>query len=216
MPSHVIPFRLPATIRSRLNHGEPTGGKGVSRMARTRRQYGSGCLLKRRRGWAIRWREWQIAPDGTKVKVLRFETLGDMTRSEAAQRLTDKLAAAGDAADDTLARPIPVARQRLGGNSAPDVQAFDTEASAVHAQEALVAQFGDVAVSDLTRQAIQGYVAQLMRAGYAPKSIAGVPGKVIAQLMGHAAVDTTLNIYTQVLDGSVRAAVGGELFTIVH
>jgi site-specific recombinase XerD len=47
----------------------------------------------------------------------------------------------------------------------------------------------------------------------------GVPGKVIAQLMGHAAVDTTLNIYTQVLDGSVRAAVeavGGELFTIVH
>jgi integrase len=47
----------------------------------------------------------------------------------------------------------------------------------------------------------------------------GGPGKVIAQLMGHAAVDTTLNIYTQVLDGSVRAAVdavGGELFTIVH
>src|SRR5262249_50547512 len=29
----------------------------------------------------------------------------------------------------------------------------------------------------------------------------GIPGKVIAQLMGHAAVDTTLNIYTQVLDG---------------
>jgi len=35
----------------------------------------------------------------------------------------------------------------------------------------------------------------------------------------HAAVNTTLNIYTQGLDGSVRAAVeavGGELFTIVH
>ena len=28
----------------------------------------------------------------------------------------------------------------------------------------------------------------------------GVPGKVIAQLMGHAKVDTTLNVYTQVLD----------------
>lgn len=31
--------------------------------------------------------------------------------------------------------------------------------------------------------------------------------------------DTTLNVYTQVLDGSVREAVekvGGELFTIVH
>ena len=46
-----------------------------------------------------------------------------------------------------------------------------------------------------------------------------MPGKVVAQLMGHASVDTTLNVYTQVLDGSVRAAVetvGSELFTIVH
>src|ERR1700704_3582991 len=44
----------------------------------------------------------------------------------------------------------------------------------------------------------------------------GVPGKVIAQLMGHSNVDTTLNVYTQVLDGSLRVAVdkvGGELFT---
>jgi hypothetical protein len=35
----------------------------------------------------------------------------------------------------------------------------------------------------------------------------------------HANVDTTLNVYTQVLDASVRAAVakvGDELFTIVH
>jgi len=34
----------------------------------------------------------------------------------------------------------------------------------------------------------------------------GVPGKVIAQLMGHAKVDTTLNVYTQVVDGSLRLA----------
>jgi integrase len=47
----------------------------------------------------------------------------------------------------------------------------------------------------------------------------GVPGKVVAQLMGHCNVDTTLNVYTQVLDGSVRDAVekiGSELITIVH
>jgi hypothetical protein len=31
-----------------------------------------------------------------------------------------------------------------------------------------------------------------------------MPGKVIAQLMGHAKVDTTLNVYTQVIDGAVR------------
>ena len=43
--------------------------------------------------------------------------------------------------------------------------------------------------------------------------------RVVAHLMGHANVDTTLNVYTQVLEKSVRAAVdkvGGELFTIVH
>lgn len=47
----------------------------------------------------------------------------------------------------------------------------------------------------------------------------GVPGKIVAELMGHAKVDTTLNIYTQVIDASVRTAVakvGDELFTIVH
>jgi integrase len=46
-----------------------------------------------------------------------------------------------------------------------------------------------------------------------------VPGKVLAQLMGHANVDTTLNVYTQVIDGAQRTAVdkvGDALFTIVH
>jgi integrase len=47
----------------------------------------------------------------------------------------------------------------------------------------------------------------------------GVPGKVIAQLMEHAKVDTTLNVYPQVMDGALGKAaelVGSELFTIVH
>jgi len=44
----------------------------------------------------------------------------------------------------------------------------------------------------------------------------GVPGKVIAQIMGHANAGTALNEYTQMLDGALRTAVekvGGELFT---
>ena len=47
----------------------------------------------------------------------------------------------------------------------------------------------------------------------------GVPAKVVAQFMGHANVDKTLNVYTQVLEGSLRAAVdkiGTGLFTIVQ
>ena len=44
-----------------------------------------------------------------------------------------------------------------------------------------------------------------------------MPGKVIAQLMGHAKVGTPLNVYAQVLDASVREAaerVGSKLITI--
>jgi integrase-like protein len=47
----------------------------------------------------------------------------------------------------------------------------------------------------------------------------GVPAKVVAQLMGHTKVDTTMNVYTQVLDGAARLAadrVGSELFRIVQ
>jgi integrase len=42
---------------------------------------------------------------------------------------------------------------------------------------------------------------------------------VIAQMMGHTKVDTTMNVYTQVLDGAARGAadrVGSELFRIVQ
>ena len=44
----------------------------------------------------------------------------------------------------------------------------------------------------------------------------GVPGKVVAELMGHAKVDTTLNVYTQVIDGSKRAAARGNRRRIDH
>ncbi len=49
--------------------------------------------------------------------------------------------------------------------------------------------------------------------------VKGVPQKVIAELMGHSNVYTTLNVYTQVMDGSLRGAVnkvGEELFSIVQ
>ena len=41
----------------------------------------------------------------------------------------------------------------------------------------------------------------------------------VAQIMGHTKVDTTMNVYTQVLDGAARMAadrVGSELFRVVQ
>ena len=64
-------------------------------MARSKRQYGSGCLLKRGKGWAIRWRENEMAPDGTTRRALRYEALGLVSRKEASDLLAQRLAAAG-------------------------------------------------------------------------------------------------------------------------
>ena len=41
-------------------------------MTRTKRQYGSGALWKRGKGWAIRWREPTFTPDGRTVVFTRF------------------------------------------------------------------------------------------------------------------------------------------------
>ena len=64
-------------------------------MAQRKRHYGSGCLLKRGRGWAIRWRELEIAPDGSRRRALRYETLGQVSRRDASEALARRLAAAG-------------------------------------------------------------------------------------------------------------------------
>ena len=73
-------------------------------MARSKRQYGSGCLLKRGKGWAIRWREMEIAPDGTRKKVLRYESLGEVTRKQAADTLAQRITAAGNGKATTRSR----------------------------------------------------------------------------------------------------------------
>ncbi len=83
----VIRSEIIATIGARLNPEEPTREKDVSRMARNKRQYGSGCLLKKGKGWAMRWRELEIAPDGKTRRVLRYESIGHVSSREASQAL---------------------------------------------------------------------------------------------------------------------------------
>src|SRR4029450_13587094 len=87
-----------------LQHEEPPRERRISRMARSKRQYGSGCLLKRGRGRAIRWREIEIAPDGTRKKVLQYEALGEVTRKQATDTLNQRIAAAGSYKAPTRSR----------------------------------------------------------------------------------------------------------------
>jgi len=140
-------------------------------MARTKRQYGSGCLLKRGKGWAIRWREFEIAPDGTKKKVLRYERLGEISRKDAGEQLAHKLASAGTNGP-TRSRVMFRTIANDWQKHVMPMYKHSTQKNHRHIlQKHLLPHFGDTAVCEVTRQAIQEYVAHLMQAGYAPKSI---------------------------------------------
>lgn len=155
-----------------LQPEEPARGKGFSHMARRKRQYGSGCLLKRGRGWAIRWREVEIAPDGTIRRALRYEALGSISRGEASEILTQRVAAAGNGKAPTRSR---VMFQTLAAEWQAHVLPMYKHSTQKHRRfmlkKHLMPRFGDKAVSEITRQEIQVYIAHLTRQGYAPKSI---------------------------------------------
>jgi integrase len=141
-------------------------------MARTKRQYGSGCLLKRGKGWAIRWREMEIAPDGTTRRALRYETLGPISRKEAGNVLAQRLAAAGTGNAPVRSR---VAFRTFASEWQVHVMPMykqSTQKNHRHILDKhLLPRFGDVPLAEVTRQGIQAYVAHLNQAGYAPKSI---------------------------------------------
>ena len=141
-------------------------------MARRKRQYGSGSLFKEGRGWAIRWRELEIAPDGTIKKRSCYEALGAISRGEAAEILRGKVAA-GSSPRPTRSR---VAFRAIAGQWEVDVLATkykrSTQKNHRHIMEKhLIPRFGELAVCDVTTPAIQAYVTLLIKAGYAPKSI---------------------------------------------
>jgi integrase len=142
-------------------------------MARRKRQYGSGSLFKEGRGWAIRWRELEIAPDGTIKKRMRYEALGNISRGEAGDILRRRVAEAGS--NDRPKRSRVLFRE-LAEQWKVDVLATkykrSTQKNHGHIVEKhLVPRFGDLAVCDVTTPVIQTYVTHLIRAGYAPKSI---------------------------------------------
>jgi integrase len=141
-------------------------------MAQHKRQYGSGCLIEKRKGWAIRWRELEIAPDGTTKRVLRHERLGPMSRRDASAILAQKVAAAAGTKTPTRSR-VPFRTLTTEWEATklpmyrPSTQKNHRHITAKH----LLPRFGDMAVCDISRRDVQAYVAHLQQSGYAPKTI---------------------------------------------
>lgn len=137
-----------------------------------KRQYGSGCLIERGKGWAIRWREIEIAPDGTKQRVLRYETLGSMSRREASDILAQRMAAAGSSNGPMRSRVTFATLVNDWLTTVLPMYKHSTQKNHRHiTQKHLIPRFGKMALADITTQEIQAYVAHLTQQGYAPKTI---------------------------------------------
>jgi integrase len=119
----------------------------------------------------MRWRELEIAPDGTKVKVLRYERLGDLSRKEAVERLAQKLASAGTQGPARSRVTFRTIATEWQAHVMP-MYKHSTQKNHRHIlHKHLLPRFGDTAICDVKRQAIQEYVSELMQTGYAPRTI---------------------------------------------
>ena len=141
-------------------------------MAQRKRQYGSGCLLRRKGGWVLRWRETETSPDGTRKRVLRYERLGEMSRKHAADILMQRVAAANTT---HVVAPLTWTFRELAAQwqatvlpmYKPSTQKNHRHILAKH----LLPRFGDGQLTELGRQDVQAYVASLCQDGYAPKTV---------------------------------------------
>jgi hypothetical protein len=97
--------------------------------------------------------------------------LGDVSRREAKKALAAKLAVA------SLGQPVRsrVLFRTVATQWETTVLPVYKHSTQKHRRwmlkKHLLPRFGDLEVSAITRQAIQAYIGELMRAGYAPKSI---------------------------------------------
>ena len=57
---------------------------------RSRRPYGTGCVIREGRGLAIRWYETIVGADGELRKVKRYEALGAVSMKKAGEILAEK------------------------------------------------------------------------------------------------------------------------------
>lgn len=164
-----------ARIGGELPAEEPPRRKDVlmahSNGRKSKREYGTGCLIQRGRRWAIRWREPEIGPDGTRRQVLRYESLGSVTRQEARALLAQRLASRTTAHAMRSCVPFKTLAEEWRKTVVP-MYKHSTQKNHRHVLDKhLIPWFGDRAMHEITRQEVQGYVAHLVRQDYAPRSI---------------------------------------------
>ena len=171
---------------------------------------GLALLTGLRRGelFALRWKAVDLADKRLTVQEAVYEGAFGTPKTEAGMRTVPLAEGAAQLLDDWRAR---VRRQ------GPDDLVFATWSGKPIAPNNVLRRWVFPACAKLGLANATWLTFRRTYSSWAHER--GVPGKVVAELMGHAKVDTTLNVYTQVIDGSKRAAaqeIGGGLITIDH
>jgi integrase len=171
---------------------------------------GLAMLSGLRRGelFALRWRDVNESARCLMVREAVYEGTFDTPKTEAGVRQIPL--------SDTATRLLADWRGRAK-DAAPDALMFSTWSGKPISPNNVLRQQVFPACAALGLKRVTWLTLRRTYSSWAHEK--GVPGKVVAQLMGHTKVDTTLNVYTQVVDGALRTAVdkvGSELFTIVH
>jgi len=131
-------------------------------------------LKEARNGWVIRWWEVEIAPDGSRQKALRYERLGPMSRKQAAERLSQRTAAAGNARAVRSRVAFRTLVTEWEQSILPKYKPSTQKHRRFMLKKHLLPAFGDRAVCEIARQDIQ-----LQAAGTSSGNVAHVPAHVL-------------------------------------
>jgi len=160
------------TIVPQMHEESVRDGKETLVTRKSKRPYGTGYLKQEGQNWVMRWRETQIGADGSRKRVLRFESLGPITRKEATAILTQRIAITSS--DHKVMRSrltFATLAQQWKATVLP-MYKLSTRKCYLHIlDKRLIPRFGEFELSKITRQEIQAYIAQLTSEGNAPKSI---------------------------------------------
>ena len=142
-------------------------------MAR-RREWGSGSIVKEKRGLAIRWSETVLEKDGSRRRRMMYEFLGDVSRRKARDVLAGKVEAkkkALTAIDHGEPPAFKDHAHRWETDILPMYRYSVRISYSSILKNHLVPQFGEWLVSMIGPKDVQGFVTGLRDKGYAPHSI---------------------------------------------
>ena len=135
-----------------------------------KRSWGSGSVQKRNGGLIIRWREKEMQTDGTTKTVHRCEALGDVTISEANDKLREKLSLAKtpkaapvrfeDFAASWKALVLPKYPKHSTRKGHGDI-----------VDNKLIPFFKETVLSELTGEHVQQFISEMEMKDYAAHSI---------------------------------------------